>query len=380
MSEPTIPASKSKIAYIDYLKVILTILVIVHHAAVTYGAPGGWYYSEKTTLLGVSLALTTLVAINQSFFMGFFFFLSALFIPSSHDKKGPVKFITDRLVRLGLPLFFYSFILSPFLSFIPYNYTGTHPKITYLQYLGGFDSWISFGVLWFVAALLIFTLLYVLFRLIIKKYELNLPAPTSTQILLAAGVIGLVSYVVRLFFPVGWVLEPLGFQLGHFPQYIAMFVLGLIASRSKWLEKMELKTGKQMRRTATYLVAIGFPLFFVAQQLLNFPVSEFNIGGHWPSLWYALWEQLTGFSIAAALLIIGRSRLNNPGAWVTSISRTTFAMYIFHPLVLIALSVALHNLAIEPGLKFLIVAPLAVIGTFLLAKLLVKVPGLKKII
>ena len=30
---------KSKIVFIDYLKVLLTALVIVHHALVTYGAP-----------------------------------------------------------------------------------------------------------------------------------------------------------------------------------------------------------------------------------------------------------------------------------------------------------------------------------------------------
>ena len=192
---------KQKIVFIDHLKVVLTVLVILHHTFITYGAPGGWYYSQKTTLMGAIIPMTVFVAVNQAFFMGFFFFLSALFIPSSYDKKGPAKFVIDRLVRLGIPLFFYSFVLSPFLSFMPYNYTGTHPKITYLQYLGGFDSWIDFGVMWFVAALLIFTLLYVLYRLISNAKLNERRLPSVSNIILFAFGIGVISYFVRIVFP-----------------------------------------------------------------------------------------------------------------------------------------------------------------------------------
>ena len=41
---------KNKIVYIDRLKVILTVLVVLHHSFITYGATGGWYYVQKTTL------------------------------------------------------------------------------------------------------------------------------------------------------------------------------------------------------------------------------------------------------------------------------------------------------------------------------------------
>jgi hypothetical protein len=378
-SQPALVQPKSKINYIDHLKVVLTVFVILHHAFITYGAPGGWYYSQKTTLVGAIVPMTMFVAVNQAFFMGFFFFLSALFIPSSYDKKGPVKFVTDRLLRLGIPLVFYSLILSPFLSFMVYYGAEGH-HITYLQYLGGFDSWISFGVLWFVAALLIFTLLYVLFCIMVKGQSGVKPLPSSAAILLFAVGIGVISYFVRIIFPVGWVLQPLGFQLGHFPQYIAMFTLGLVASRSKWLNQVDYSMGKRMRTIALCLVFIGFPLFFVVQKVLDFPVEYFNIGGRWQSLWYAVWEQLVGFSIVTALICIGKARWGGSSAFLSKLSRCAFAVYIFHPLVLIALSVGLHNWVIEPALKLLIVAPLAVIFSFLLGMIIVRIPGVNKII
>jgi hypothetical protein len=58
--------------------------VVLHHAFITYGAPGGWYYQQKTDHIAALLPMTMFVATNQSFFMGFFFFLSALFVEPSY--------------------------------------------------------------------------------------------------------------------------------------------------------------------------------------------------------------------------------------------------------------------------------------------------------
>ncbi|QHS54313.1 acyltransferase [Mucilaginibacter sp. 14171R-50] len=378
-AQPALVHPKQKINYIDHLKVMLTVLVIMHHSFIAYGAPGGWYYTQKTTLTAALIPMTAFVAVNQAFFMGFFFFLSALFVPSSYDKKGPVKFITDRLMRLGLPLVFYSFILSPILSYIPYNWVGEH-HITYLQYLGGFNSWIDFGVLWFVAALLLFTFIYVLYRIVIKQTSKTVAMPTVTTILVFALIIGVISYVVRIVFPVGWVLKPVGFQLGHFPQYVSLFILGLIASKSKWLNHAEYKTGKRMRTIALCVVLIGFPLFFIVRNLLNFPVAWFTGGIHWQSLWYAVWEQLVGFAIISSLLGIGKYRWNKSSAFLSKLSRSTFAVYIFHPLIIISLSVMARNWGIDPAIKLLVVAPTAVVLSFLLGLAIVRIPGVNKVV
>src|ERR1700748_1193057 len=130
---------KNKIYYIDNLKILLTVLVILHHTFITFGAPGGWYYTQKTTHMGALIPMTMFVAINQAFFMGFFFFMSAYFIQPSYKRKGAGRFVGDRLLRLGVPLLFYSFIFSPFITYLVYNYGEGH-HITYLQYLGGFND------------------------------------------------------------------------------------------------------------------------------------------------------------------------------------------------------------------------------------------------
>ncbi|MGZ3823039.1 MAG: acyltransferase family protein, partial [Mucilaginibacter sp.] len=313
--------SANKIIYIDNLKVLLITLVILHHTFITYGAPGGWYYFQKTTSEAAKIPMTLFVAVNQSFFMGFFFFLSAFFVPSSYDKKGAARFIKDRLLRLGIPLIFYSFLLGPGMNYLVY-YFGFGHHISLLQYLSGYDDWIDFGVLWFAAALLLFTLLYVLWRRLFRKQQQNdPPALTNGNILLFGVALGALSFLVRIIFPIGWILKPVGFQLGHFPQYIVLFILGLMASRNNWLDALNYRQGKKMAIIAILTVFIVFPLFYVLLTWLKFPSNYFSGGFHWPSLLYGMWEQVTGVAIMTALLCIGKQRLNKSSGLRPKLSR-----------------------------------------------------------
>jgi len=374
-------SNNPKIGYVDNLKVVLTVLVIMHHAFITYGAPGGWYLTEKTTFKPALIPMTLFVAINQAFFMGFFFFLSAYFTESSYNKKGALKFLGDRLKRLGIPLVFYSFILSPVLSYLVYRFAEGN-NITYLQYLGGFHSWINFGVLWFVAALLLFSVLYVIVRVWFDKKPgvVNSMPPGGWKIILFTTALALASYLIRWIFPVGWILKPVGFQLGHFAQYLALFVLGIIASRGRWLININYQLAKRFALAAMVMIVVLFPVLFAVVTITHSPIEALNGHGNWQSIMYAFWEQLTGIFIIVALLGIARQKWNNQSAFFKKLSRLTFCVYIFHPLVLISLSVLLKPWGVDPALKLLLVAPGAVAGSFLLAAILVKVPGVKAIV
>ncbi|HVW95624.1 MAG TPA: acyltransferase family protein [Mucilaginibacter sp.] len=374
-----VPAQKKKICYIDNLKVLLTVLVILHHTFITYGAPGGWYYTQKTTRAGALIPMTMFVAINQAFFMGFFFFLSAYFTGPSYDRKGAARFTADRLLRLGLPLVFYSFIFSPFLSYLVYYYAEGH-HITYWQYLSDFTGWIDFGVLWFVAALLLFTLAYIAWRVSSgKRPSPTLPVPSMGAIIAFSVFVGVISFAVRTVLPVGWVLRPLGFQPAHFSQYIAMFILGLVARRNNWLENLPVRTGRRAL-TAVILLFLFFPVLFVLKKAFDAPLEWFSGGLHWESLLYSIWEQMMGFCMVTMLLYYGRRYWDKSSALLSKMARSTFAVYIFHPVVIISVALALTGWAVDPALKLLVAAPLVVAGAFLLGALIRRIPGVKKII
>lgn len=368
--------AKTKIYYIDNLRILMTVLVILHHTLISYGAPGGWYFTDATTNKPALMIMTLVVATNQSFFMGFFFFLSAYFTEPSYNKKGAFKFCTDRLKRLGIPLLFYSFILGPFMNFLIYKYA-LHKEASFLQYLSGYDDWIDFGVLWFVAALLLFTFVYLLLKQ--KKAEIQkcIPFPTSKQILVFAILLGFVSYAVRIFFPIGWVLHPLGFQLAHFPQYISLFFFGIIAYRNQWMSNIPSGIGKRWGITAMLLVLIAFPVLIF---LINGQLDKVMGNGTPQSLLVALWEQLTGISVIVALSGFAMYRWNRTTPLLQAASRAAFATYIFHPLIVISATLLLLPWQADPALKLLIAAPCTITLSFCMGWLITRLPVARNIV
>jgi surface polysaccharide O-acyltransferase-like enzyme len=370
---------KDKLVYINNIKILLTILVVLHHTFIAYSTSDGWYYTQPTSILGVLIPIKMFISVNQSFFMGFFFMLAAYFTDSSFTKKGTFKFVADRLIRLGIPLIFYALVISPFTSYLVYYFALEH-HITFLQYLSGFDSWIDFGVMWFVLALLLFTFIYVLLKTVFKiSFQNSLPVPTSRTILLFAFALGLVSFAVRIIFPVYWVLEPFGFKLGHFPQYIVFFIIGLLASKNNWFEQLSEKTRKHLT-LSSWLCLLFFPVFFIIRITVKMPVEWYSGGFHWQQLLYTIWEQWIGLSILTVLLIKGRTKWNKSTPLLTKLSRYSFATYIFHPIVIVAFTLAIRNWNIDPAIKLLVVSPLIVAASFALGGLLVLIPGVKKII
>src|SRR3954468_3076714 len=134
--------------YIDRLRSVMTVFVILHHTAITYGAPGGWYYNELRPSGSVSsLLLTLFVATNQAYFMGFFFLLAGYFTPPSLERKGYGKFVADRFLRLGLPLVAFIVLLNPLTAALITSYEGKGFWSTWAYYWQ--HAIIGAGPLWF---------------------------------------------------------------------------------------------------------------------------------------------------------------------------------------------------------------------------------------
>jgi len=359
--------------------VLLTVLVVLHHAFIAYGGPGGWYYRQPATNLRTLLPITIFVSTNQSFFMGLFFLLAAYFIEPSLKRKGTWVYLKDRFKRLVIPLLFYSLVLSPGINFMAYRY-GFLKKDTLAQYLSAYNDWANPGVLWFVVALLLFTLVFV------ALYNLKLTGSRSISklqegyVLLVALGLGFASFLLRLVFPVGWVLMPFGFILGHFPQYIVMFTVGVMASRGKLAENLDLKLAKRFAWLAVALLFIFFPFMFYVKTITGAPTSNFNGGPNLEALMYSFYEQLLGISIVVALTGISRFKWNKPSKLMSALSRNSFAVYLFHPLILVAISLLLSRVYTTPTVKLAIAAPTAVICSFLFAEVILKIPGVNRII
>jgi glucan biosynthesis protein C len=115
----------TRLLFVDNIRVFLTILVILHHLMITYAGTGSWIYNENREDVATNALGGWFCATNQSYFMGLFLLISAYFAPGSYDRKGPGRFLKDRLIRLGIPLALYSWVINPlFVYAFRYRDTG----------------------------------------------------------------------------------------------------------------------------------------------------------------------------------------------------------------------------------------------------------------
>jgi glucan biosynthesis protein C len=365
---------KERENYIDNLRVYLTVLVVLHHAAVTYGASGSWYYKEASDAQVPKILMTAFVAVNQSFFMGMFFLLSAYFIPASYDKKGATKFLSDRFKRLGIPIVFYSLVIHPVTVYTILK-LNDHTDLSFFNYYINQESWINLGVLWFTAALLLFSIVFVLItKLDVMKLRLPETMPSDKSIFVFGLALGIISFVVRISFPIGWTLSPLGFQFAHFTQYIALFIIGIAAYRNKWFVQLTYQRGQKWRRIASLIAPFGFVLLYMLSVGTGGDTSKFLGGGTYQSFVNAVWEQLMGVAIIVCLLGIGKHRWNMQSDVMKQLSRCAYAVYIIHPFFLVVVSLLLKDVEIFTLAKFIISGTVAVAASFGVAWALVRTP------
>jgi len=377
---------KSRLLYIDNLRTMMITIVILVHLGVTYGGEGSWYYKEGRADMATTVVLTSHNAISQSFFMGLLFLLSAYFTVASYDRKGPGPFLRDRFLRLGIPLLFFEFLIQPFLACL-LAWAGV---IDLGGSRGDYFRWyytsfhLGSGPLWFVEALLIFSVLYATWRLLQKRvpaaYGDSGCLPGTMGILTLAIPLGVLSFVVRLWFPVNWAFGPLNLQLAFFVQYIAMFIVGVIAYRRGWLQRLPATMALPCFVLAGLLVVVALPLLFVLGGAVNGQTWRYLGGPHWQALAYAMWEQLLAAVMTVGLIVLFRERFNRQGRLAQAASSSSYTVYIIHAPIIILFALAVRNLHLYPLLKFAVVALVTIPVAFAIANLLRKLPLANRIL
>jgi len=360
-------AKPERLFFIDNLRIVLTILVVVHHQAVFYAT---------------NAPLILFLMFNQAYFMGLFFFLSGLFTPSSYDRKGLWGFLKDRLMRLGIPILIYVLFLSPIAKICMslFQQTNTIGQIlssfSWSQYFG----MLGIGQLWFLVMLLFFDVCYLLWRLATSKKQEKIPsersAPKIRAICLFIVALAILTYLTRIIVPINtWVLFFPSFA--YLPQYITFFIIGTIAYQRDWLRLLPDKLGK----TALIATIVGtFTLFIVAMNQIIGTGGGFIGNGHWQSGVYALWDSLFAVGLCLFLIIFFRRRLDRQKNFGRSLQKCCFTVFIIHSIIIVIAATILRDLQVIPLLKFLLAGCISVPLSFAAAWFIRKIPYANRIL
>lgn len=337
-----------RLLYLDNLKVCLTVLVIFHHAGQAYGDGGGWAYTPSNPA-EVMPWIWHFFSVNAAFFMGLFFLISGYFVPASYDKQGASVFVQKKLIRLGIPLL----VMGGLLSVL--------------------SGKLEIGHMWYIESLLVFCLLYALIRQFCKPINGECPSkPTIIGLLIFGGIMGIGSYSIRQVSPQDhWIwpfgIIPLPMEPAHYLQYVMMFVVGILTSRIRWLERISKATGF-LSLVIGCLLALGIYL---------------RDGGEWNDFvaqWFGIYESLLCVFISFGLLWLFREYSNWSSKFWQWCTVQAYGAYIVHLLLMIALQYAVDGIWMGAFGKFMFTGVVTTIASFGLTWLLRMIPGVKNVL
>ena len=397
------PIKKPRLIFLDNIRIFFAILVIFTHVRVSYGGEGSWYYisilNESNPTDTFTIILFYMIAafggIFQASLMGLFFLMGAYFTPKSYDKKGVSSFWKERLLRLGIPILLYIMVFNPIISYLlavggiePYSSSPNLQGSFIEYYLSKFQSLenfvgflTNFSITWFLVVLLIFSVIYTIWRQITKidSIQQRIPKewaiPKFIYLLLLAIGLGFLSFLVRIVSPVE--VFPFGLPIAYIIQYFMMFCVGIIAYRYGWFEQMTRKHVKIWVITMFVMVMLFFTYFFGFVGV-DSDYSLFLGGPNLNALIFALVDNIACMGMIFIIIKIFYAKFNKQGKILKNLGDSSYYIYLIHPFIVIPLSLSIMFVPMSPLIKLIIVTTVSVILCYLASHFILEKIRLKK--
>ena len=378
-------ASQDRLFHLDNLRVALVILVVLHHVSIVCSAVSPFYYVEPPfTHPQDFTVLASFALFNQAWFMGAPFLVAAYFTPGAIDRHGVGAFVKSRLMRLGIPILMSIFIISPLATIghwlMPPQLTGITTPLTWDAY----PALLGIGILWFAALLLVFGLGYAAWYAVTGSPGITETTPgrlTPVGILLFTAGLAIVSFLMRYVVPldreITLFVKALKFpSIAYLPQYLGLFLGGIVAFRRNWLAVLPSSLGLWGFLAAALAAVFLYPLALTGQMFtVAFTEAPSFVGnGHWQSAVYAAWDAIMAVGLSLGFVVLFRALFNTQGGVARFLSRHSYAVYVVHVPVVVYLAYALRDVALAPLPKAALAALIIVPACFALAFVVRKLP------
>lgn len=371
-SQDTEVASRPRELWVDNLRVLVVAGVIVVHTATGYITDiADWYYDDRTTSELWSTLLAFPAVAGGLFGLGPLFLLAGWFSPRSLARRGPGDFARSRLVRLGVPLLAFVLLVQPLA-----DYVGSRPDEVRTSFTSALRA-TEFGVMWFVAALLVFSLAYAGLRRLRPSGESRRPLRLGALLVVAGLTIAVTSFAVWQVWP--WnsnVFHTARF--GEWPQGAVLFALGVHAGETGWLDQVS----PALTRRLGWVAAIGATAtaaLFAVLEGQNEAEAVLNEAAGWPTMLFALLDGTVAVSLTLWFVAWVRRRWPSHGPLLGKAARASYATYVFHPLVLTTVMVLVAPAPLAPEIKFILVSAVGVLACFTVGHALSQMPGVSRV-
>ncbi|MEA2793810.1 MAG: hypothetical protein QOI87_1190 [Bradyrhizobium sp.] len=378
------PKASTRNAALDRARTFLTLVVVIHHAVIPYTYFG---HTDPKEWIGFDM----IVLATDSFFMAMFFFLSGLFVWPGIARKGPLNYLSDRLLRLGLP-----FVICAF-TIIPIAYYAIslreHPEVGFASYwwktitVGPWPS----GPIWFLWVLLSFDavacLLYRLSpNLLDPINRLSLHGRRRPAVFFAVMLAVTAAFYIpgRIHFGAGSWFEfgPFSVQHGRVMLYATYFFFGA-GIGVQYLDRGLLAADGRMAKVSwDWLMLALVPycllwvLIYIKREILGNP----EVLPDWYEGIYAVC--FTVFSVAIMFLILAYFLRFKHSGWsiLDPMQADAYGMFLVHYPIALWLQYWLFDYDLPAIVKAAVGFVLTVALSWALTRALRKIPGATRVL
>ena len=376
----TIAAARKldRIDYVDAVRVILILLVVAHHSVESYVTA----HPPEIPLPDPPLARGGIFLwVNAAFFMGLFFFLGGYFTPGAFDRKGARTFLSDRMLRLGVPLVLGTILIVPlagwshlaldpilppvsYWTYLTQDFFGLGPKPNYWPPPERWPAY-NFGHLWFLEHLLVYAVLYAAIRAIMPQDngKFWLKPPSHLAIAAYAVLLTAATFVIRIWYPQNrWIafLHFIQMEPAHLPQYASLFVIGVFAGPRRWLETMPTRRG-----LVWLAIGAGLALLAYLVTATTTPVAAGSAADAASrNLRVCAIESFLCVGMCVGLPVLTRELALGSGRVWQTLARNVFAIYVFHFPFVLLLQWILIDAPMAKLMRLFVTVIGAILGTF----------------
>ena len=368
--------------YLDQIRAIVVAFVIAIHVPMAFGGIG-WSgvripVEESISSFTIGFFRWYSYALN-SFIMYMMFLISGYFVPRSVHKKGVLRYLKGRLLRLGIPFLTGLLLLN--------NASKLLGMLTPSSPLAGLP-WndIPFnrvGVLWFLVVLFAFDLLYrawVALRGDRFAVDTSVPSPRLRSWLVSAISLGILEALMMSQTDI-WgtlgrsVFDGIGAQGMHIFTYLFLFVLGCKASFHRWFERLDAHLVVKWFRLSMFLILASLAFFLS----LAFNPSLVNDSAIVAPLMCFLYPFIA-WGILSYLLLWFQRNEERLGPWLATAGVNSYGAYILHTLVLVLVLMSIGFTGLNPWIIVISATVLTTVVSFGVAGQLRRVPLIARLI
>jgi hypothetical protein len=346
------PTSTHRFNSLDNLRSFLTALVVVHHTAGAYGGTP----PQSACFDKPSPSLLPVLAINQAFGLGSFFWISGRMSAQTLTKSSDWEFVKSKLWRLGIPTLLYSGFLDPLRTVLLYPRKDFQSNIkAYLKEALDFKG--APGSVWYTATLLIFDLLAVVLhrcRRLTRNGQLR-PLDLSWlsrcyKLLSRWGWIAIAcgSFLIGTKYPPGKRLSGIHVQPFYLLNYIFAYTLGHMAFHLGKTRMTGLFDQGPLSRLsiskALALSLVTIPIVLLPglmrqkkqaskkeKEVTESDETDLGLGGwNMTAALYATWNEFTFNILTPAVMSEFEVNYNQAPKWKIWSGRYSYAAYLLH--------------------------------------------------